>query len=313
MTRISEFTIGQNEKDRYYAVSVVPDHSIAVLQTVHGMMEHSGRYLEFAYWMAEKGVAVYMNDHRGHGKNLRYIPGSRPTGEDIHGHFGRRNGWEKSVQTLHDLTSKIKMDHPGLPVFILGHSMGSVLVQSYLRSYGDQVNGAVLSGPTRQEKPMLNAGIVLVDLMRILYGCQHRSNLLKNLSYGGYSKYFKPRRTDFDWLCSDTAVVDAYVRDPLCGFRCTTAFYSDFFRGIRENIRPLLNSENLPILILAGGKDPTGHFGKDPETLVSLYRLAGSQDVQMKIWPEGRHEMLNEVNKKDVWEYLLEWLKAKIL
>jgi alpha-beta hydrolase superfamily lysophospholipase len=312
MTRITEFTIGQNEKERFYAVSVVPDHPVAVLQTVHGMMEHSGRYMEFATWMAEQGIAVYLNDHRGHGKNLQYIPGARPKGEDIHGHLGRRNGWGNSVETLADLTEKINQDHPGLPVFILGHSMGSVMVQSYLRRYADRVSGAILSGPTLQPKPALHAGIMLADLLRVLYGCQYRSYLLKNLSYGSYSKYFKPRRTDFDWLCTDKAVVDAYVRDPMCGFPCTTAFYSDFFRGIRENLPPYINTENLPLLILAGGKDPTGHFGKDPEALGNLYRKAGCAEVGIKIWPEGRHEMLNETNKPEVWEFILSWIKAHL-
>ena len=312
MSRFSELELISKDGTKIAAWSIIPENPKAALQLVHGMMEHSGRYREFASWMAERSVAVYMNDHRGHGKNLKYIPGQKVRGKEIYGHFANRNGWVKSVETLHDLTELIKRNHPGLPVFILGHSMGSVMVQSYLRKYARGLQGAILSGPMRQPRSALNAGIMLAEALRVLFGCRYRSGLLKNLSYGNYSKYFKPQRTDFDWLCSDPKVVDEYVNDPLCGFPCTAAFYSDFFRGIRENLPGNKFMEKLSLCIFAGKNDPTGHFGKDPELLAEYYKNSGCKNVVVKVWPDRRHEMLNEINKGEVWEFVQNWIAGRL-
>jgi alpha-beta hydrolase superfamily lysophospholipase len=308
MSDFREFTIKVQDAE-IACWSVTPSQPGCILQVVHGMMEHSGRYVEFARWMSGKGIGVYINDHPGHGKNLNYIPGERHVGDDIHGHFGDRNGWKKCLDILHSMTLRIHEENPGIPVFILGHSMGSVLVQSYLRRFSRDVSGAILSGPFQQPGLLLNSGIALVDILSLLRGRRHRSRLLKDLGYGSYSKYFKPKRTEFDWLCSDPGVVDEYVNDPYCGFPCTIAFYSDFFRGIRENVSPAGIDPKLPMLIFAGKNDPTGHFGKDPEKIADYYRLNGVKSVDMQIWPDGRHEMLNETNKAEVWEYIRIWIQ----
>ncbi len=292
-----------------HAWSFIPDKPVASLQLVHGMMEHSGRYLEFARWLAGKGVSVYMNDHPGHGKNLRYTPGEPVMGEMIHGHFADRDGWGKLLDITVNLTKRIKEEYPGLPVFILGHSMGSVLVQSYLRNLADRLDGAILSGPLLQPRPLLQAGILLVAFLKLVHGPRFRSDLLKNLGYGSYSKFFKPVRTEFDWLCSDEVVVDKYVDDPLCGFPCTNAFYADFFRGLRENLSGFVTQKNVPLLIFAGKQDPTGHFGRDPVKMSEFYKRCGFNDVVLRIWPNGRHEMLNEINKTEVWQFVLDWIQ----
>ena len=280
----SRFTFTDSNSDLINAYSWQPEKPVAALQIVHGMMEHSARYEAFASYLAGKGIAVYMNDHRGHGKNLQYIPGQEVQGKEIYGHFTDHDGWAKSVETLHFLTGIIKKNHPGIPLFILGHSMGSVLARSYLNKYSREIDGAILSGTILQPPLMLHAGILLVDILRLLHGPRYRSKLLISLGYGSYSKYFKPKRTDFDWLTSDTAIVDEYVADPLCGFPCTTAFYSDFFSGIRDSDRRknLANVRtNLPLLIFSGKYDPTGHFGKDPEKIAGTYRKMGLKDPHL--------------------------------
>ena len=309
MASFSEFAFITGDGANINAWSMVPDKPIAVLQVVHGMMEHSARYLDFAHWMADRGMAVYMNDHPGHGRNLDYIPGQNITGHEVHGHFADRGGWTKCLESLHKLQAIILQDHPGLPRFFLGHSLGSVMLRSYLQNYNVDIDGFILSGTMLQPKPMLGTGIMLVDIIRGLYGPKHRSGLLIKLGYGSYSKYFKPKRTDFDWLSSDNAVVDAYVADPLCGFPCTTAYYSDFFRGLWENMsrKPGEAGKNSPVLIIGGEKDPTGHFGKDPKKIAAYYRDHGNLNVGLKLWTDGRHEMLNEVNKLEVWEFILNW------
>jgi alpha-beta hydrolase superfamily lysophospholipase len=312
MGRFHEFNIPSVDGADINAWSITPDKPVAVMLLVHGMMEHSGRYREFAKWLAGKGIAVYMNDHRGHGRNLVSSPGDQAARPALFGHFADRDGWLKSVETLHDLLLLAKQNHPDLPVFILGHSMGSLLVQSFLRRYSHEVDGAILSGPLRQPGLLLLSGIGLVKVLWKLYGPHHRSKLMIQLGYGSYSKYFKPKRTGFDWLCSDPKVVDDYVADPLCGFPLTTAFYADLFRGLRENSAPAPIRKDLPLLIFAGGKDPAGHFGRDPVAVAGLCRNAGLSKVDLHIWPDGRHEMLNETNKVEVWEYLLSWTVGQL-
>ena len=308
MGQLHEISIPSPDGTAMRAWSVLPAKPVALLQIVHGMMEHSGRYLEFAGWLADHGIAVYLNDHRGHGKNLEYLPGQVRKGDHIHGHFADRDGWPKSVETLHDLMLLAKHDHPGLPFFILGHSMGSLMVQSFLRKHSHEIDGAILSGPLRQPGLLLRSGIALGNILRRFYGSHHRSKLLVRLGYGSYPRYFRPKRTDFDWLSTDRNVVDEYVADPLCGFPLTTAFYADLFRGLKENSASAPVRKDLPLLIFAGGKDPAGHFGKDPVEVARLYRKAGLESVDLHIWPDGRHEMLNETNKEDLWEFVLNWI-----
>lgn len=307
MSEFIEFTLKVRDSE-IACWSVLPSRPVCIVQVVHGMMEHSGRYMEFARWISGKGIGVYINDLPGHGKNLNYIPGETPVGDDIHGHFGDRDGWNRCMTVLNSMRGRINEENPGIPVFILGHSMGSVLVQSYMRRFSHEVNGAILSGPLRQPKLLLNSGIGLVGIISLMRGRRYRSRLLKDLGYGSYSKFFLPKRTEFDWLCSDPQIVDEYVNDPYCGFPCTTAFYSDFFHGIWENMSTAVIDPGLPMLIFAGKNDPTGHFGKDPEKIADYYRRLGVKSVDIKIWPDGRHEMLNEVNKTEVWEYLQNWI-----
>lgn len=299
---------------KIYKESIVPVSPKAVMQIIHGMMEHSGRYLEFANWLADLGIAVYLSDHYGHGKNLEYIPGQVTKGNQVHGHFADKDGWKNSLEALHEFNLDIRENHPGLPVFMLGHSMGSVMLQSYMQKFNEDVAGFILSGTMSQPKILINAGILLADSLKAIYGPHYRSRLLISLGYGSYSRYFKPKRTDFDWLCSDPAVVDAYVADPFCGFPSTAALYCDFFRGIRENIHPVPSESSAKgsLLIIGGENDPAGRFGKDPKRFAELYRKAGYEKVDLKLWPDGRHEMLNEVNKKEVWEYIYSWIIGQL-
>jgi alpha-beta hydrolase superfamily lysophospholipase len=202
------------------AYSWLPEKPVAALQIAHGMQEHARRYDHFARWLNGHGIAVYANDHIGHGLTAK-------SPSDL-SHFPRRDDWQRSVNILHTLTKKIKSDHPGIPVFLLGHSLGSVLAQSYMIRYGREADGYILSGAIRQPVFMANIGRLIATALSALFGPEDRSDLIVFLGYGQYNKKFRPNRTGSDWLCSENSAVDGYIASPLCGVPLTNRYYQNF-------------------------------------------------------------------------------------
>jgi alpha-beta hydrolase superfamily lysophospholipase len=274
-----------------------------VLQIAHGMQEYALRYAHFAKWLNDRGIAVYANDHIGHGSSIASM-------EEI-SDFPRKDDWQRSVDFLHLLTKKIRTDHPGIPVVLLGHSMGSVLVQSYMIRYGSAADAYILSGAIRQ--PMLMAGIggFLANILSAINGAHDRSRLLISLGYGKYNKHFRPNRTACDWLCRDNAIVDGYIKSPLCGIPLTNSFYRNLFYGFRF-IACRRNLMQIPagkqVLIIAGKSDPSGFFGKAPLKISQLLTKFAKAKVEVKLYPECRHEILNEINREEVYMDLLAWI-----
>lgn len=289
------------------AYSWAVENPVAVVQITHGMIEHAGRYDHFARWLNEHRVAVYANDHIGHGLTARTTP-------DL-GHFPRKDDWQRSVDILYNLTRKIRSEHPGVPVFLFGHSMGSVMAQTYMIQHGRKVDGYILSGPVRQSRIMANIGLIIAGTLSFFFGPAHRSKLLVYIGYGQYNNRLKPRRTTFDWLSTVERTVDEYVSSPICGFPCSNRFYQNFFHGFKY-ISKLKNLKQvppgMPVCIFAGRMDPAGKFGKDPKKINYLLSKFAHARVQMKLYPKGRHEMLNEMNREEVYADLLEWMSGVI-
>jgi len=276
---------------------------VAVLQIAHGMQEHAQRYAHFAKWLNDRGIAVYADDHIGHGHSAK--------SETELSHFPRKDDWQRQVDLLHQLTLKIKAMSPGLPIFILGHSMGSVLVQTYMIRYGKEVDGFILSGVIRQPLVMANLGIILVRLLSMIFGPEDRSKLIVSLGYGSYYKKFKPNRTKCDWLSRDDKIVDEYLASPLCGKRLTNMFYYNFFHGFKFIARPKNLAQipsGKPVLIISGQDDPAGFFGKAPKRIQQLLSKYAKANVDLRLYPEGRHEILNEINREEVYSDILEWM-----
>lgn len=286
------------------AYSWLPDEQpVAVLQIAHGMQEHAQRYDHFAGWMNDNRVAVYANDHIGHGSSAENL-------EEI-SHFPRKDDWQRSVDILHKLTAKIHEDYPGAPVFLLGHSMGSVLTQSYMIRYGQDADGYILSGAIRQPLIMANVGLLLVKLLTLFFGPEDRSKLIIFLGYGQYNRKFRPNRTGADWLCSENKVVDDYINSPLCGIPLTNRFYQNFFYGLNfiarhSNLKKIPGET--PVFIIAGQQDPAGFFGKAPLKIKQLLLKYAQAKVSLKLYPESRHEILNEKNREEVYMDVLEWM-----
>ena len=279
----------------------------AVIQLTHGIAEHVERYDAFAAFLAGHGFLVVANDHLGHGKSVA-------SAEDL-GFFSPVRGWDMVLSDMRTLYAQTQAEHPALPYFLLGHSMGSFLVRSYLCKYPGGLAGAVISGTGQQPGFILTAGKAAGKLEIRRHGPQYRSKFLNDMAFGSYNKRIKPQRTEYDWLCRDDSVVDAYIADPLCGFVPSAGLLTDMLGGIQymENPANVRNMDKAtPVLFFAGDADPVGDYGKGVKKAYESFLAAGMRDVTLKLYPDCRHECLNELNKDEVFADVLSGLESKL-
>ena len=277
------------------------------VQIAHGMAEHGARYAPVADVLTRAGYVVWANDHRGHGHTI--------ASPDEQGFFGERDGWALVLGDVHLLNRHIAKAHEGLPLCLLGHSMGSFMAQDYMATHPDALDAVVLSGSTIGGGALVSAGRVAARLERLRQGPRGRSALLESLSFGAYNKAFKPNRTAFDWLSRDEAVVDAYVADPLCGFRCTNQLWVDFLDALSALGRPGAFEnipKDLPIYVIAGARDPVSSATKGLVALLAAYERAGLRRVSHRFWPGARHEIFNDTNRGEVLADLVAWLDENL-
>lgn len=280
----------------------------AVVQLVHGVSEHISRYDRFARFLAEHGFVVVGHDHLGHGDSLPR--GGTPI------YFGGQKGWETATDDVYALHRLVQQKYPGIPCFILGHSMGSFLTRSLLIRYPGCVDGAIIMGSGWNSSAAIAGGRAVTAVLGALKGKRAVSPFVINLAFGGYNKPFAPNRTGFDWVAADEKAVDRYIADPLCGQDGTVGLFGDMLRGFRFNQR----KENLekmdrhtPVLLISGADDPVGDMGRGVEKTRQAFLAAGVQDVEMILCPGLRHEILNEPSApKVVDEPILRWLEAHI-
>ena len=274
----------------------------AIVQIVHGMAEHASRYERFAEALTGAGYAVYAHDQRGHGQTASKAD---------HGFLAERHGWSTIVGDVSAVTEYAQAENPGVPVVLFGHSMGSFVSRSYAAQHGSRLAGLILSGTAGNPGAIAVAGKAIATLQGRLRGRRHPSGLMDKLTFGAYNAKFKPNRTDYDWLSRDQAEVDTYVADPLCGNTFTTTFFADLLGGLQEIHRTTAYAavpHDLPILVFSGSVDPVGDAGKGPREVAEAYRSAGVADVTLTLYPDGRHEMLNETNRDEVTADVLAWL-----
>ena len=278
-----------------------------VIQLSHGMAETSRRYEDFAEVLVGEGYIVYANDHRGHGKTAKTL-------ENV-GYLGDRDGFYWLVEDMHELSNIIKKENKELPLFIFGHSMGSFLTQRYIQLYGNEIKGAILSGTNGNQGMILDLAIYIAKREIAKNGRKAKSDKLNKMSFGSYNNSFKGARTEFDWLSSDEAQVDKYISDPFCGTVFSAGFFYDFSTGLKE-IEKDSNIANvpkkLPLYIFSGSKDPVGKNTKGVLKLIKTYNKFNLENVTYKFYDEGRHEMLNEINKEEVMEDVVNWLNKQI-
>ena len=280
----------------------IPEEPVAALQLTHGMAEHIDRYDHFACFLAEQGVLVYGQDHAGHGKS---------TPESPRGYFGETGGWDALYKDMKTLYGLFKPDYPAIPFILFGHSMGSFLARTYASRSGDDFDAFIFSG-TAGKNPALPLAKLIAKLEIKRHGAKEPSKLLNTLAFGGYNKAVGSNRTDFDWLSTVETNVDRYVADPLCGFPFTAAGMRDLFTGLGEIADKgwAAAVADKPILILSGEEDPVG--GKKAsgvKEVAQKLRDAGRQ-VECKIYPGDRHEILNEANEAEVFGDIALFIRA---
>ena len=271
----------------------------AAFQIAHGLAEHGARYGRLAAALTAQGFAVYADDHRGHGQT------APPA--DL-GFFGERDGWRKCVSDLWALNRRIAIDHPGLPIILLGHSMGSFMAQDFVADHSDAIAALVLSGSNGPPPAIAGVGRMIARIERLRLGARGKSALLQAMMFGEFNKPFKPARTEFDWLSRDPAEVDAYIADPLCGFAFSTQLAIDLLDALGTFLKPERLArirKDLPVYIFSGSDDPVG---ANLPALAEAYRAAGLTRVEMRVYPGARHETLNETNRDEVTAALLRWV-----
>ena len=306
MTKFREFTFPSSDgRSTCYAYLWLPDQDLprGVVQIVHGVAEYMGRYDRFARFLTGHGYAVCGEDHLGHGKTG--AQGGK------FGYFGPRNGWDLVTQDVHQLRMLAGERFPGAPYFLLGHSMGSFLTRTYLCRYPGTVDGAILSGTGQESGGLIWAGKLIASLVCRLRGPDQVSALVNDLSLGAYNKKFKPNRTGADWISRDERVVDAYLRDPWCTFTPTAGMFRDMMGGLQYIASPAALSQmdpETPIYLFSGEQDPVGGCGKGVRKVHGYFQRYGTKDLSMRLYPGGRHEMLNELNKEEVYDDVLSWL-----
>ncbi len=278
-----------------------------IIQIAHGMEEHILRYQGFAVFLANQGFIVCGNDHMGHGRSMGCW-------ED-RGHFGDgENNWEFLVRDMHYLMNFVKNLYEPMPFFLIGHSMGSFLAREFAARYGDELNGTIFMG-TSGGHPFLNVGISLCEEGIRLKGARGRDDTLNRLAFGAFNIKFLPHRTNFDWISSDETIVDNFIEDEKCGFEFTYAGYRDLFTLLKE-ISSLEWAQrirkDLPMLLLSGEEDPVGDYGKGVEKVYQWLQEAGCENISMKLYENGRHELLNEQFYMRVYRYILRWLYETI-
>ena len=304
--RTDHFTFTADDGAALFVHRFLPEAApTGVVHIAHGMSEHGARYARFAEALTLKGYAVYADDHRGHGQ-------TSPAAND-RGFVASQGGWARLVRDQAQLINHEKQQHPGLPVIAFGHSMGSFLIQSYLLDHSKEVAAAILSGSSGKPGLLAQAGRVVARLERLRLGERGKSALLTALSFDDFNKKFAPTRTGFDWLSRDPAEVDKYIADPACGFAVTTTMWIDLLDHAAANADPARQRgvrSDLPIYLVSGARDPVGEMGKGVLRLEGEYRRAGVKSVTCKLYPDARHEILNETNRDEVTAAITNWLST---
>ena len=278
-----------------------------VVQIAHGMAETAARYSGFAERLTQAGYKVYANDHRGHGKTAGNL-------EKV-GILAEEKGFEALIEDMHHLTNIISADNLNLPIFLFGHSMGSFATQRYIMLYGEDLSGVILSGSNGPSKLLHRFGAMMAKSQVRQLGRNQKSPKMNQLSFGSYNKRFQPNRTEFDWLSRDNHQVDLYAQDPYCGGVFSAGFFEDFMdlfkltddKGLIEKV-----AKTLPVLLIAGENDPVGNYGKGVKKLYQAYKNVGIKDVSIILYPEARHELLNEINRDQVMEDVLTWIEKRV-
>ncbi|MGE4353652.1 MAG: lysophospholipase [Oscillospiraceae bacterium] len=309
MAICNEFTfLSSNGKIDIHAVFWQPEIGVrGIVQVSHGVAEYVRRYNHFAHFLCDNGFLVVGIDNLGHGESVEKT-------EDL-GYWGNTGGWEIVVADMRKLYELTRERYPDVPYFLFGHSMGSFLSRTYIIRYSIGLDGVILSGTGQQARPILVAARAIAALEIRSHGASYKSERLNKIAFGKYNNGIAPARTLSDWISRDTAVVDAYNEDPLCGYIPSAGLFRDMADGILfisnpRNVKRM--NKKMPVFFISGDRDPVGENGKSVIRAYRSFLDAGMTDVSMKLYHGARHELLNETNKEEVYGDILNWLESKL-
>lgn len=309
MTRNEFYYPSADGKTKIHAVEWLPDGKPkAILQIAHGVTEYILRYEEFAKFLTEKGIAVVGNDHIGHGTSIAECAERM--------YFGPEGSWDWVVEDMKKCLEITKNKFPNTPYCLLGFSLGSFLARTYLTKYPGTLNGAIIMGSGQLPPFQISIAKFMVNNEAKKVGEDHTSPTIQKLSYETYNKYFAPNRTKYDWLCASTTSLDEYIKDTMRGEDFTAGLFRELLNGMaftakQSNIKKI--DKNMPILFLSGDKDPVGEQGKGVIKAYDCFKKAGIKDVNMKLYPGLRHDILREDCRQDIFEDIYNWMEDKII
>lgn len=300
------FYSSRDEKTKIQAFRYEPEgvEPWAILQIVHGMAEHVERYEPLAKFLTDRGIIVTGENHLGHGKSV--------SEDGKHGYFCRRDPATVVVRDVHRLKKMNQEKYPGLPYFIMGHSMGSFITRNYLGRYGSGIDGAIIMGSGIMPNALTVSTQSFMKFLRMFFGGKHISKVCDKLAFGSYNARITNPRTAFDWLSCDEVQVDKYMADPWCGFTFTLNGMITLMELIkRAHSDDYVNKipKQIPLFIVAGEEDPVGNYGEVVPGLKAIYDAKGIENVEAKSYAGARHEILNENCKEEVMEDIYTWLQ----
>ena len=297
-------------KSRIHAVRYMPDQEAdirCVVQIVHGMAEYVERYEEFAAFLTERGCVVTGEDHLGHGKSVGEAGGF--------GYFCEQDPATVLVRDVHRLKKLTQALYTQIPYVIMGHSMGSFITRNYMYRYGTGIDGAVIMGTGMQPKAVLALSKVFAGIQRMCFGQRHVSRFIDKLAFGAYNKKIQNPATSFDWLSRDGERVQRYIEDPMCGFVFTVNGFGTLFELIsrlhdKKNLERIPKA--LPVFMVSGTADPVGDYGKGVNAAFDSLKEAGLENISLKLYEGGRHELLNETNRQEIMADIWRWIQETV-
>ncbi len=299
----SSFRSSDKTHDIAYYVVFPTGNVRGVVQIAHGMAEYFERYNAFADFLADNGFVVCGEDHLGHGSSVN--------GADDYGYFSENDGWQNVIKDMYKLAKMMKRNYPEVPYFVFGHSMGSFLARAFVTKCSRLLDGAVFcgtSGGTGGTEVMLT----MLDIAKFVKGDRQKSELFNKLAFGNYNKKIEQRNSDFDWLSRDSSTVSKYCNDKRCGF----TFTLNGFENLAKLLWYVSNDKwyttypkDLPTYLISGACDPVGEYGKGVLKVFNKLNL-NNCNVEMKIYKDCRHELVNELNKQEVYADVLDFFES---
>ncbi len=293
---------GYITKLTHYVCNTKPKASILIL---HGMAEHQKRYQNFANYLLDRGFDIYTYDHRGHGTDTKL---------SNLGYIASEGGYQLLVSDVITISIYVEQNNRCSKLFLFAHSMGSIIARNVIQTH-DHYHGVILSGTNFPQRPSIMFGLILTHIISKLKGPKHKSPFINNILFGSKKYISLSTRTAFDWLTRSNPVVGAYIHDPYCGFTCTASFYHDLLKLNQVATTKKLiqvTKKELPIYIISGEKDPVGGYGKEIQRLLTVLKKAGFINLSSKLYPDCRHEILNELNHEEVYEDVNNWITKRL-